>query len=82
VFRLTIVPSTQLLLTPVLTNGTVDLVWTTEAAGTYQLQYTSDLTSTNWVNVGGAVIAGGTNLSATDPVTNAPRRFYRVVRLP
>jgi hypothetical protein len=65
-----------------LTNGTLSLTWGTVAGGMYQLQYNSDLSSTNWSNLGGAVTAAGTALSATDSVTNGPRRFYRVVLLP
>jgi hypothetical protein len=65
-----------------LTNGTVSLTWSTDAGGIYQLQYNSDLSSTNWSNLGSAVTAAGTALSATDSVTNGPRRFYRVVLLP
>ncbi len=36
----------------------------------------------NWANLGTNVTAAGTTLNATDSVTNAPRRFYRVVLLP
>jgi hypothetical protein len=65
-----------------LTNGTLSLTWSTDAGGMYQLQHNSDLSSTNWSNLGSAVTAAGTALSATDSVTNGPRRFYRVVLLP
>ena len=65
-----------------LTNGTLSLTWSTETGATYQLQCNSDLSSTNWTNLGSAVTAAGATLSATDPVTNGPPRFYRVVLLP
>ena len=39
VFRLTIAPEFQAM---TLTNGTLTLTWSTEAGGTYQLQYNSD----------------------------------------
>jgi uncharacterized repeat protein (TIGR03803 family) len=64
-----------------LTNGMLGLTWSTEVGGTYQLQYNSDLSSSNWSNLGNAVTATGATLSATDFVTNGPRRFYRVVLL-
>jgi hypothetical protein len=48
----------------------------------YQLQYNSDLSSSNWTNLGSAVTATGGTLSAIGSVTNGPRRFYRVVLLP
>ncbi len=83
VFRLTVVsPAPPAFQAVTLTNGTLSLTWSTEAGGTYQLQYNSNLSSSNWVNVGGAVIATGATLSATDAVTNGPQRFYRVVLLP
>jgi uncharacterized repeat protein (TIGR03803 family) len=50
VFRLTIVPEFQAM---TLSNGTLSLTWSTEAGGTYQLQYNSDLSSSTWTNLGG-----------------------------
>jgi uncharacterized repeat protein (TIGR03803 family) len=78
-FRLTVVPEFQAV---TVTNGTLSLTWSTEAGGTYQLQYNSDLTSSNWTNLGSAVTAAGATLSGTDSVTNAPQRFYRLVISP
>ncbi|MGA2662936.1 MAG: hypothetical protein ABSH34_36110 [Verrucomicrobiota bacterium] len=60
----------------------MSLTWTREAGGTYQLQYTSDLSSGNWTDLGNAVTATGSTLTATDSVTNGARRFYRVVLSP
>jgi streptogramin lyase len=65
-----------------LTQGTLDLTWSTEAGASYQLQYNSDLKSTNWTSLGGPLTATGPTLSATDYTTNGPARFYRTVRLP
>jgi len=65
-----------------LTNSTLNLTWSTEAGGTYQLQYNSDLNSTNWTNLGSPVTATGASFSTTDPLTNAPQRFYRLVLSP
>ncbi|MGA2661663.1 MAG: hypothetical protein ABSH34_29625 [Verrucomicrobiota bacterium] len=48
----------------------------------YQLQYNSDLSSSNWTNLGSPAAAAGTTLSTTDSVTNGPPRFYRAVLLP
>jgi uncharacterized repeat protein (TIGR03803 family) len=79
VFRLTIVPEFQAV---TLTNSTLSLTWTAEAGRRYQLQYNSDLSSSNWTNLTNAVTAAGATLSTTDSVTNAPRRFYRLVLLP
>ena len=65
-----------------LTQGTLNLTWSTEAGASYQLEYLSDLNSTNWTSLGGPLTATGPTLSATDYTTNGPARFYRTVRLP
>ena len=77
--RLTIVPEFQAV---TLANGTLNLTWRTEAGGSYQLQYNSDLSSSNWTNRGGPLTATGATLNTTDSVTNAPQRFYRLVLAP
>jgi hypothetical protein len=78
-FRLTIVPEFQAM---TLANSTLSLTWSTEAGGTYQLQWSADLSSSNWTNLRGPVPAAGATLSVTDSVTNAPQRFYRLVLSP
>jgi predicted outer membrane repeat protein len=65
-----------------LTNSTLSLIWSTEVGATYQVQYTSDLRSTNWASLGSPFTATGATLSAADSVTNGPQRFYRLVVLP
>ena len=45
----------------------------------YQLQYGFDLSSGNWTSLGSPFTATGATLNATDSVTNAPQRFYRLV---
>jgi hypothetical protein len=46
------------------------------------LQYNSDLSSSNWINLGNPFTATGATLNTTDSLTNAPQQFYRVVLLP
>jgi uncharacterized repeat protein (TIGR03803 family) len=82
VFRLAVVPAAPTFQAVTLTNGLLSLTWSTDAGGMYQLQYNSDLSSSNWTNLGSAVTATGGTLSAIGSVTNGPRRFYRVVLLP
>jgi hypothetical protein len=48
----------------------------------YQLQYNSDLTSTNWTNLGSPIPATASTLTATDTLTHGPQRFYRLVLAP
>jgi hypothetical protein len=49
---------------------------------TYQLQYNSDLSSSNWTNLGSLFTATGATLNTTDSFTNGPQRFYRLVLVP
>jgi uncharacterized repeat protein (TIGR03803 family) len=79
VFRLTIVPEFQAVS---LINGILSLTWSTEAGGIYQLQYNSDLNSSNWISLGNAVKSTGATLNATNLVTTSPQRFYRLVLSP
>ncbi|HUD47524.1 MAG TPA: choice-of-anchor tandem repeat GloVer-containing protein [Candidatus Baltobacteraceae bacterium] len=79
VFRLTLVPEFQAV---TLTKTTLNLTWSTEAGSRYQLQYTSDLSSSNWTNLNGPITATVATLNTTDSVTNAPQRFYRLVLVP
>jgi hypothetical protein len=46
------------------------------------LQCNSDLSSSNWINLGSPIPATGATLSTTDSVTNGPQRFYRLVLSP
>jgi uncharacterized repeat protein (TIGR03803 family) len=81
VFRLTIVPAAPVFQEVKPTQGTLYLTWSTEAGASYQLQYNSNLHSTNWTSLGSPLSATALTLSATDYVTNGSPRFYRAVRL-
>jgi uncharacterized repeat protein (TIGR03803 family) len=79
VFRITVAPAFKAL---TLTNQTLNLTWSADTGSVYQLQYNSDLSPGNWINLGSPVTAKAATLSATDPLANNSRRFYRVVLLP
>jgi uncharacterized repeat protein (TIGR03803 family) len=72
VFRLTIVPEFQ---GATISNEMLNLTWSTEAGGTYQLQYSSELTSTNWIN--SAFVATGSSMTISDWAYSG-QRFYRI----
>jgi uncharacterized repeat protein (TIGR03803 family) len=76
VFRLSIEPAFRAM---TLTGNALNLNWSAEAGGSYQLQYSTDLISGNWNNLGNIVTTTGSTISATDSVTNGPQRFYRLV---
>jgi uncharacterized repeat protein (TIGR03803 family) len=75
-FRLTVLPVLQPMTR---TNDALTLTWSTEPGWKYQLMYSSDLSSGAWTGMGDISTASGPTLTATDWVTNAPQRFYRVV---
>lgn len=59
----------------------VQLNWQSTSNVSYQVQWSTNLASTQWFNFGGLIIGnGGTNM-VSDPVGFNPRRFYRVVPL-
>jgi uncharacterized repeat protein (TIGR03803 family) len=64
------------------TNGSMLLTWSSVAEQTYQLQFNSDLSSTNWINLGASTLATNGSMSASDSVGTDLQRFYRVVLLP
>jgi uncharacterized repeat protein (TIGR03803 family) len=80
VFRFSIVPEFRAV--TLLSDSRLNLSWSTESGGSYQLQYNSDLALSNWLNLGSPVTAAGATLNTTDFLTNGPQRFYRVVLLP
>ena len=82
VFRLSLglaAPITQAI---TLANGAVTVTWSAAPGASYQIEFTTDLISGTWSNLGSVLTTTGATLSATDSVTNGPVRFYRVVLLP
>ena len=59
----------------------LDICWNSKTNKSYQVQYRSDLTTNQWVNLGAPVSGTGTNTCVTDAVTSE-KRFYRVEELP
>jgi hypothetical protein len=63
-------------------GGAVNLTWTTMAGLAYQVQYKTNLASTNWSNLGGLTNAIGSATSASDVISPGAPRFYRVALVP
>ncbi|SPE63330.1 putative Kelch repeat-containing protein [Verrucomicrobia bacterium] len=61
--------------------GNVVLTWNAQTGMVYQAQYNTDLTQTNWLNLGSPITATNTTLILADPLAD-PQRFYRIVLLP
>ncbi len=65
------------------TNSTITVTWSAASGIMYQVQYTTNLVNPNWINLGSAVSAVGSTVSATDTLLTGPaQRFYRVELLP
>jgi hypothetical protein len=68
--------------TIVQSNGMVLFTWSAVTGRSYQVQFTTNLLQTNWINFGGALVATNISMTASDFVGPDPRRFYRVALLP
>ena len=68
-------------ITPAFTssNGTFNFIWSAVSNLTYQLQYTLDLSSTNWTDLGSPITATNSSASTTDIIGSDAQRFYRVM---
>jgi len=62
--------------------GTFTLNWNALMGRAYQVQFNTDLTQTNWTNLGTRQTATNTTMVAFDSVATDPQRFYRVQLLP
>jgi hypothetical protein len=60
-------------------SGICTLTWTAVAGRSYQVQFKDNLDAMNWTNLGDPILALGTTASATDNVSGARQRFYRVI---
>jgi uncharacterized repeat protein (TIGR03803 family) len=63
-------------------DGEINLFWSAVAGQTYQAQFNSDVTSTNWTNFGSVIAATNGTGSVSDAVGTDPKRFYRIALLP
>ncbi|HEU5396372.1 MAG TPA: hypothetical protein VFV81_04340 [Verrucomicrobiae bacterium] len=65
---------------PAMENGTnFSFNWSAVPGKPYQVQYTTNLTSTNWLNLGDPIIATNDLLSVTNLTETTPQTFYRVI---
>ncbi len=62
------------------TSNTVILTWSGTVSQAYQFQYSTNLVSTNWINLGGAITATNMtmNTADTNAITGSTGRFYRI----
>ncbi len=75
-------PVTQPSFLPTASNADgLTLTWSTVSGFSYQVQYTTDLTTTNWINLGSPITASGSTATISDNFADS-QRFYRVLQLP
>jgi len=61
------------------TTTAFNLTWNTVTGLVYQVQYTTNLLQTNWIDLGQPLIATNPNLTVSDTnAVNSPQRFYRL----
>ncbi len=65
----------------VLTNGLLELTWSTASGRDYLVYYATNLTKGGWT-IRGGLTATGSTANFSDVVGSGPQRFYRVVLLP
>ena len=63
------------------TNNQMQFSWNSLAGVAYQLQFTTNLPTTNWVNLGAAINATN-SIATTNNIGPNPQGFYRIRRLP
>ena len=63
------------------TNNAVTFTWNSLASIMYQVEYSTNLATTNWTILS-TNTATGPILTLTNPTSSDPQRFYRIRRLP
>jgi hypothetical protein len=63
-------------------SGLILFTWTAVPGQQYQLQYTGDLSSGSWTNLGPPITATTSFITNSDTIGPAPQRFYQVLLLP
>lgn len=66
------------------TNNDFNLTWDATTGLVYQVQYSTNLLSTNWINLGKIILATNTiiTLSDTNTFSTSSQKFYRLQLLP
>src|SRR5262249_23552323 len=64
------------------TNQLVTITWLSISGRTYRVQYQDVFATTNWDQLSPDIIANSPEPSATNAVSSAGQRFYRIVLLP
>jgi hypothetical protein len=63
-------------------GGSIMFTWSAFSGIQYQVQYQTNLTQTNWINLGSPVTATNGTLTGSDVITSGPQRYYRIELAP
>lgn len=63
-------------------GGKVRLSFPVAFAGTYQMQYRTNLAAGAWLPLGSPVLVNSNTFVVDDAITSQPQRFYRLISLP
>jgi uncharacterized repeat protein (TIGR03803 family) len=63
------------------TNEYLNMVWNAASGAYYQIQYSTNITCTNWLDLGGIFTATNQTISIADPIIGT-QRFYRLIYQP
>lgn len=64
------------------TNGTINFTWNAMTGLVYQVQYKTNLTQPNWIDLGSTIPGTTSFLNASDVIGPNAQRFYRLSILP
>ncbi|NOS70502.1 MAG: hypothetical protein HOP33_11285 [Verrucomicrobia bacterium] len=83
VFRLSLASPTPPVFQSITKSAnTLTLIWSTLAGQTYRIQSNTNLSTTNWSNVGSTILATNSTATISDIVGPQAQRFYRALLLP
>ncbi len=82
VFKANLLSNAPVLISIMRSNGNIDITWSGPPGNLFQAQYATNLTQTNWSDLGGTVIATNGFGSQIDSTPSSMQRFYRVYLIP
>jgi len=66
----------------VVSGGNIILTWSAVSGASYQVQYSTNISVSNWSSIVPNVTASGTTASITNATGPATQQFYRIILLP
>lgn len=78
-FQINLAPALQ---PPTIASGTITFNWNAVPGLEYQIEFTTNLVQSEWVNLGTAFVASNQTNQVQDSIGPGPQRFYRAEMLP